>query len=146
MLSLRRRPQQRDGTDQETHVSRLDVKMAWDAHHHTEKMAAVAHHCQDSRSRSLGHAVVARYDICSKSLSTRSLSGGGGGGVGCLSEPTRFSRAQLAQEGGPADWSRCWAPALSSRHIPAIPSKKNAVRTAGENGGFGPGFERRSPS
>ena len=77
--------------------------MAWPAHHRNGNMAAVTHHCQDMRSRSLSHGVVARYGIRSKQHSGCSHQGGVGRGMGYLSDARRFSRAQHAYMRLPTD-------------------------------------------
>ena len=103
-------------------TSRLDVKMAWDAHHRNGKMAAVTHHCQDMRSRSLCHDVVARYSIRSKQLSDCSLRGGVSRGKRCLSDARRSSRAQHACMRGPTDSAARRASTRRARHACSIPT------------------------
>ena len=94
--------------------------MPWHAHHRNGKMAAVTHHCQDMRSRSLSPSVVARYSIRAKQLSVRSLRGGVGRSMGCLSDARRFSRAQHAWMRRPTDSTARRASTRRPRHACSI--------------------------
>ena len=94
--------------------------MAWHDHHCNGKTAAALGHCQDMRSRSLSHGVVARYGIRSKQLSDCSLRGGVGRGMGCLSDARRFSRAQHAYMRLPTDSTARRASTRRPRHACSI--------------------------
>ena len=100
--------------------------MPWDAHHRNGKMAAVPNHCQDMRSRSLSHGVVARYGIRSKQLSDCSLRGGVGRGKRCLSDARRFSRAQHAYMRLPTDSTARRASTRRPRHSCSISTDQPA--------------------
>ena len=94
--------------------------MPWDAHHRNGKMAAVTHHCQYMRSRSLSHGVVARYSIRSKQHLDCSLRGGVGRSTPRLSDARRFSRAQHAYMRLPTDSTARCASTRRPRHACSI--------------------------
>ena len=94
--------------------------MPSDAHHRNGKMAAVINHCQDMRSRSLCHGVLARYSIRPKQHLDCSLRGGVGRSMGCLSDARRFSRAQHAYTRLPTDSTARRASTRRPRHACSI--------------------------